>query len=127
LIDKNGISWAINSAIKRNFTKISISAGDCTVLLDGALKAPPQFKSQRTIIRGDATEPIISFASIVAKVTRDRLMTRMAITYPSYKFEINKGYGTKDHIKAIEINGPCPIHRLSFLSRIVPKEGVLTY
>ncbi len=67
-----------------------------------------------TIIRGDALQPSISAASIVAKVTRDRMMHAMAQTYPGYGFEQHKGYPTARHIAALRELGPCPTHRRSF-------------
>jgi ribonuclease HII len=68
----------------------------------------------RPIIRGDATEPSISAASIVAKVLRDRLMTMLDKKYPSYGFAQHKGYPTPQHLKALRQHGPSRIHRRSF-------------
>jgi len=70
---------------------------------------------QTSIIKGDATSVSIAAASIIAKVTRDREMEKMAVYYPGYSFESNKGYGTKAHYEGLEKLGPCPIHRKSFL------------
>lgn len=67
-----------------------------------------------TVIRGDQTEPSISAASIVAKVTRDRIMEQMEDLYPGYGFSRHKGYPTKEHYAAINRLGACPIHRRSF-------------
>jgi ribonuclease HII len=71
--------------------------------------------NQKTIIDGDAKEPIIALASICAKVLRDRKMKRLAKKYPGYGFEVHKGYGTKAHYRAIKKNGLSDIHRRSFL------------
>jgi ribonuclease HII len=68
----------------------------------------------RAIIKGDASEPAIAAASIVAKVTRDRLMRRLGHAYPAYGFAIHAGYGTEAHRAAILEHGPCPCHRYSF-------------
>lgn len=68
----------------------------------------------RSIIHGDALSASIAAASIIAKVTRDRLADRWAVDYPEYGFEHNRGYGTAEHIAAIEKHGPTPIHRRSF-------------
>lgn len=70
------------------------------------------------IIKGDARSMSVAAASILAKVTRDRLMLDFSNVYPEYKFEKHKGYGTKVHMDAIREHGPCPIHRLSFLKKI---------
>lgn len=67
-----------------------------------------------SIIHGDALSASIGAASIVAKVERDRFMTKMAVVYPGYGFEKHKGYPTKEHLEALEKLGPCPIHRRSF-------------
>jgi ribonuclease HII len=69
----------------------------------------------RGIIKGDALSYSIGCASILAKVTRDNLMTELGKEYPEYGFEKHKGYGTKAHIEAIKEYGPCVYHRLSFL------------
>lgn len=70
---------------------------------------------QRGIIKGDAASVSIAAASIVAKVTRDRMMVGYAKTWPGYAFEKNKGYGTKAHYEGLDRLGPCPVHRRSFL------------
>ncbi len=69
----------------------------------------------RCVIKGDAKCADIAAASILAKVTRDRYMIRMAQQYPAYHFEQHKGYGTKQHYQALREHGPCPIHRPGFL------------
>lgn len=71
------------------------------------------------IIKGDATSYSIAAASIVAKVTRDRLMIVLDRQYPEYGFARNKGYGTKEHIDALKRSGPCPVHRQSFIGHFV--------
>ena len=69
----------------------------------------------KAIIKGDATSYNIAAASIIAKVTRDRLMDEYDAMYPEYNFKSNKGYGTEEHIEAIKKYGPCPIHRKTFI------------
>lgn len=71
------------------------------------------------MIHGDALSYSIAAASIIAKVTRDRIMREFAEIYPQYGFERHKGYGTAEHIRAIKEWGPCPIHRKSFIGRII--------
>jgi ribonuclease HII len=72
------------------------------------------------LVKGDRTSFCIAAASIVAKVTRDHKMYEMAHIYPQYDFQKNKGYGTANHIAAIQAFGPCEIHRKSFLKKILP-------
>lgn len=122
VIDKRGISYAIRSAISRSLKKLeknNFISLNSKILLDGSLKAPDKFKNQKTIIDGDAKEPIIALASICAKVLRDRKMKKLAEIYPQYSFEIHKGYGTKVHYKAIKKHGISKIHRRSFLKNII--------
>lgn len=71
----------------------------------------------RTVVKGDSLSASIAAASILAKVTRDRLMERYAETYPQYGFEVHKGYGTKRHYEALRAFGPCEIHRKTFLKK----------
>ena len=71
------------------------------------------------LIKGDASSYSIAAASIIAKVTRDRNMIEMDQLYPEYGFARNKGYGTKEHISALQKFGPCPIHRRSFIGHFV--------
>lgn len=134
IIDKYGISYAINLGINKclkefeNFNigyllKIeNLPAGEVgcklKILLDGSLKAPESYLSQKTIIGGDAKNIFIACASIVAKVSRDRLMCRLALKYPEYSLEIHKGYGTSLHTKAIKKFGLLNIHRQSFCNVI---------
>jgi ribonuclease HII len=69
----------------------------------------------KTIIRGDEKIPAVAVASIIAKVTRDRFMVRLAKKYPAYGFDAHKGYGTKVHYKALKKHGPSDMHRMTFL------------
>ncbi len=82
-------------------------------LIDGN-QAPKLDCEVRTIVKGDSLEPAISAASILAKVTRDRLMKKLHCDYPDYGFDRHKGYPTKDHLARLARHGPCPIHRQSF-------------
>ena len=79
--------------------------------------------AQRSIIGGDAIEPAISAASILAKTYRDTLMTHMEKRWPGYGFAIHKGYGTEDHYQALRRLGPCPQHRLTFRG-VLPEKPV---
>lgn len=120
-IDRCGITCAIQMALNRCLRRVNAEPAQSAILLDGALKAPRHFTMQKTIIRGDETEPIIALASIVAKVTRDRLMTRYARNYPAYNFGRHKGYGTYAHRRAILQFGLCPLHRKTFCRNITSR------
>ena len=85
------------------------------VYLDGGLHAPVEYINQETIIRGDELHPVISMASIMAKITRDRVMINYAKQYPEYGFDSHVGYGTKAHYSAIKKHGQTPIHRKTFI------------
>lgn len=113
-IDKKGITYAVAQGIERILRKLAVEPQEVEVRLDGLLKAPAIYRFQKTIIKGDATEPAISLASIMAKVTRDRKMERLSKQYPAYAFDIHKGYGTLMHRKAIQEAGLCALHRRSF-------------
>lgn len=113
-IDRISINQAVALGIERCFKKLSLNPETTIVKLDGLLHAPPEYKNQETIIKGDAKEKIIGLASILAKVTRDAHMVRIARDYPAYGFEIHKGYGTENHRNAIKNHGLTKIHRRSF-------------
>ncbi len=117
-IDTIGIAPAIRRALSKALLSVAIDT-NVTVLLDGGLKAPSEFKKQKTIIKGDESEPAISLASIAAKVTRDRHMTRLAKKFPEYGFDRHVGYGTAAHYSAIKKHGMCDLHRRSFLKRLL--------
>jgi len=88
------------------------------ILLDGSLKAPDIYRNQKTIIKGDELEPIISLASIVSKCLRDEKMIKMATKYPEFCFEIHKGYGTAKHLSLIRKYGLSEIHRKTFCTKV---------
>ncbi len=72
----------------------------------------------KTVVHGDSLSASIAAASVLAKVTRDDLMLKLAEEYPQYGFEVHKGYGTKAHYEALEKYGPCPVHRMTFLKKL---------
>ncbi len=115
IIDTKGISYAVRLGIEKAFKKINAHPDTTDVKLDGLLKAPSEFIHQETIIKGDAKEKVIGLASIMAKVTRDKYMTTVALKYPEYGFEIHKGYGTKKHRACIQTLGVTPLHRVTFI------------
>ncbi len=118
VIDRHGISYALRLGIKRCLTALSVTANS-QIFLDGALKAPVEFTHQLTVVRGDEKIPIISLASIVAKVTRDRKMVKLSKKFPQFGFHIHKGYGTRGHVSALRQYGTTELHRLSFLKNVL--------
>ncbi len=121
IIDSKGISFAIRKALACAVEKIKTKPEDTLVLLDGGLKAPPEFINQKTIIKGDTKEVSIALASICAKVLRDRKMIKMGKKYPGYGFEVHKGYGTRAHYEAIEKCGMTNMHRTTFCKSLLQK------
>lgn len=113
-IDEEGIAAAVRRALARGVNALAPDAALVRIQLDGALRAPREY-AQETIINGDELIPIISLASIAAKVLRDRLMVEFSKEYPPYGFEKHKGYGTRAHYDALKKHGPCVIHRRSFI------------
>jgi len=118
MIDRIGIVPAIKSAQGRAFTRLKLEPQLCVVKLDGGLKASQEFLSQETIIKGDGREKVIGLASVLAKVTRDRYMKRIASRFASYDFATHKGYGTKAHCMAIHKHGLSSEHRVSFCKNL---------
>jgi ribonuclease HII len=98
--------------MSRAALKLKIKPDLC--LIDGNHKVPQLPFNQKAIVDGDAKSAVIAAASILAKVTRDRIMFEYAKQYPLYEFEKHKGYGTKKHIAALKKYGACPIHRTTF-------------
>jgi len=115
-IDKINILQATYCAMREAVEKMPVRPDQ---LLVDAVHIPGIEIPQRGIIKGDARSISIAAASIVAKVTRDRLMTEMDERYPGYGFAGNKGYGSAEHIEAIRRLGPCKIHRRSFLRSLI--------
>ena len=136
-IDRINISKAANLAASRALQKLiarrKLPIAKCKIFLDGGLYLPKfllstfYFLNSKTIIRGDEKIPAIMLASIVAKVSRDRLMTRLHKKYPRYGFSQHKGYGTKKHIRAIKKYGPSKVHRLTFLKKILRIKQKISY
>ena len=115
IIDTKGLVFAITRALENSIFFLKKNPKFCEVLLDGGLKAPMEYKNQKTIIKGDEKELAIALASIAAKVERDTLMVKLANKYTDYGLEKHKGYGTSEHYKALKNKGISVIHRKSFL------------
>ncbi|MBI3273556.1 MAG: ribonuclease HII [Candidatus Colwellbacteria bacterium] len=112
IIDKINIAQATNRGVRRVVAKLAQE--NMHVLLDGSLALSPRI-SHEVIIKGDERVPLIAAASIIAKVTRDRIMRRLHKKFPQYGFDAHKGYGTKAHKECIAKYGHSLVHRLSFL------------
>lgn len=117
-IDELNILQATKKAMKQAVDEVNEKMPIDCVLVD-AVKIDGVEIPQKAIIKGDAKSISIAAASIIAKVTRDRLMCEYAEEYPYYAWESNKGYGTKAHYEGIEAHGITPLHRKTFLKNIL--------
>jgi ribonuclease HII len=115
-IDEINILQATYEAMRQAISKLNPQPD---LLLNDAVTIPQVSIKQVPIIKGDAKSISIGAASIIAKVTRDRLMEEYDHMFPGYGFASNKGYGSAEHIKAIKEQGPTPIHRQSFIGNFV--------
>ncbi|WP_066718122.1 ribonuclease HII [Clostridium sp. Marseille-P299] len=115
-IDNINILQATYEAMRQAISKLSVVPD---VLLNDAVHIPEVTTKQVSIIKGDARSVSIAAASIVAKVTRDRLMVQYDEIFPGYDFASNKGYGSAKHIAALKELGPSPIHRRSFIKNFL--------
>ena len=115
-IDEINILQATYEAMRQAISEMKVGP---EILLNDAVTIPGVSLPQVPIIKGDAKSITIGAASIIAKVTRDRLMVEYVSIYPEYHFASNKGYGSSEHIEALKKYGPCPIHRRSFIGNFV--------
>ena len=120
-IDELGLSFCNNDIFVQSLGKLPLQPE--IVLSDGYLIRNYRGRNEK-VIKGDARSAAIACASILAKVHRDSLMKEMDEIYPGYGFGGNVGYASKEHIAAILSQGPCPIHRRSFLTRILEETPV---
>ncbi|MBI5644585.1 ribonuclease HII [Candidatus Kaiserbacteria bacterium] len=118
IIDAIGITHAAREAAALALSRLSVTPSRVHVLLDAGLSVPDHW-SQESIVRGDEQIPAIAFASIVAKVTRDRFMEDLDGPYEPYNFAQHKGYGTQAHVRAIRGNGLTDLHRASFCKGLI--------
>lgn len=113
-IDEINILQATFRAMEQAVARMDVRPD--VVLVDGN-REPDLGLPVKTVVKGDSRSASIAAASILAKVTRDRLMEQLDETYPQYGFAVHKGYGTKRHYEALRQYGPCPIHRMTFLKK----------
>lgn len=113
-IDEINILQATFLAMERAVAKLTVRPD--LALVDGN-REPRLPLPVKTVVKGDSRSANIAAASILAKVTRDKLLEEVDVQYPAYGFAIHKGYGTKRHYEALREHGPCPIHRMTFLKK----------
>lgn len=119
-IDEINILQATYEAMREAVSKLDPQPD---ITLNDAVTIPDLTMRQVPIIQGDAKSASIAAASIIAKVTRDRLMLEYDRQYPEYGFASHKGYGSQSHMEAIKKYGPCPIHRKTFIQGILNHES----
>lgn len=131
VIQGNALAWAVYMVDEQTIDDTNIlQAAHCAMrqavhllpqpadfaYVDGN-RSPALPLPHECVVAGDAKIPSVAAASILAKVSRDQLMKRLAVTYPEYGFDTHKGYGTRKHIEALLTYGPCPFHRRTFLRK----------
>ena len=116
VIDDINILQATYKAMQQSVNNLEVKPD---IILNDAVTIPDITVKQIPIIKGDSKSITIASASIIAKVTRDRLMVEYDKLYPEYDFINNKGYGSKKHIEALKKYGPCPIHRETFIKNFL--------
>ena len=119
VIKEEALSYGIGIVSPERIDEVNKLSVKPDILLNDAVTIPGIDVKQVPIIKGDAKSLSIASASILAKVTRDRLMVEYDSLYPEYGFAKHKGYGTKVHIEAIKEYGPCPIHRRTFIKNFI--------
>ena len=112
IIDEINILEAAKLAMKKALQKLSVNPD--FLILDGNFILEDISINQKSVIGGDGKVISVAAASIIAKVSRDRMMEKYHKKFPAYGFDEHKGYGTKKHLLALKTHGPCPIHRFSF-------------
>lgn len=119
-IDSLNILQATYLAMRRAVEALPVP---CDYAMVDGNRMPPLPVPGETIVKGDAKSASIAAASILAKVSRDRVMMQYHEQYPAYGFNAHKGYGTRTHYAALEAYGPCPIHRLTFLKKFFQQQA----
>lgn len=119
-IESLNILQATFLAMNRAVAQLAVTPD--MVLVDGNRTPTGMAWPTQTVVKGDARSASVAAASILAKVSRDRLLLELDAQYPQYGFAKHKGYGTKAHYEALSAYGPSPVHRLSFLKKFLEKE-----
>ncbi len=136
VIIENAVAYGIGSASEKEIDEINILQATFLAMRRAVenMKISPNYAfvdgnrdpmldiPTETVVKGDAKVPSIAAASILAKVSRDRVMYEMDEKYPRYSFAKHKGYGTKVHVEALKKYGPCEIHRKTFLKKILNED-----
>lgn len=125
VIDKIGILQATFQAMKKAFEGLNVKE-ECVVLVDGNQK-PFYTPNLHTIVKGDAKCATIAAASIIAKVTRDKIMADLSHVYPQFGWNKNFGYGTKAHIQALQQYGATVHHRKSFIKSLIQPQNPMSF
>lgn len=105
---------AMRRSVERVVARARMQAADALILIDGIDTIPEVPWRQRTVIGGDHESLSIAAASVIAKTIRDQFMVRLAGEFPHYGFERHKGYGTEEHLAALDFHGPCRWHRFTY-------------
>ena len=122
-IDRLNILQATFLAMERAWSQLCREGEAPLLTLVDGNRLPPRLEGAKALVGGDGLSASIAAASILAKVTRDRYMLRLAEEYPQYAFERHKGYGTKLHYQRLAQYGPSPVHRRSFLKKWLEEQG----
>ncbi|HEY5267885.1 MAG TPA: ribonuclease HII [Candidatus Saccharimonadales bacterium] len=130
-IDASGVASALRSCYAEVYKKLYDP--DCLLIADGNLKfdeLAAEGYTVESVIKADAKFPTVMAASIIGKVFRDEIMHQLHNTYPNYGWDHNVGYGAQDHLEAIKMYGPCPLHRMSYapmknMKIVNPKQLIL--
>lgn len=120
-IDTFGLSGAMKLCVDRALKNLGVNLEDAIVMDGNVNYCPPEFTNVTTVVRADSLFPVVSAASIFAKVTRDNYMKRISLDFPGYGFDKHVGYGTRLHLEMLKKHGRCSQHRVSFK----PVAGIL--
>lgn len=111
-IDELGLTAATGLAMRRAVDQLE--CGFDEIIIDGIINYLPNEPKARAVVKADDTVPVVSAASIIAKVARDNYMAEMSMKHPGYGFEKHVGYGTRFHVERLKLHGICELHRRSF-------------